>query len=130
MDILARLPDTHAGRHTQWLWSRLLAVAAGSPATEPAELAEHFAPLVFEQVSAERLSAHFAQLAPIMPRVTQLIEETNSGERYTALLGLPDGWLRYTCAVQDDEPYLLIATGFLRALDPSSYSDRRVQRAG
>src|SRR5262245_54648061 len=130
MDVLARLPDTHAGRHTDWLWSRLLAIAAGSPAPDSAELAEHFAPLVFEQVSADQLIAHFAKLAPIMPLVTGLVEEISSDERYTALLVLPNGWARYACVVQYDEPHLRIAAAWSVALDPSSYSDARVQRAG
>ena len=62
MDILARLPDTHAGRHTGWLWSRMLAMRRRFPPPDPEELAEHFAPSVFEQVPAEQLTAHFAQL--------------------------------------------------------------------
>ena len=43
---------------------------------------------------------------------------------------MPDSWLRYTCLAQDDEPHLLIGAAFLPALDPNSYSDRRVQRDG
>jgi pimeloyl-ACP methyl ester carboxylesterase len=130
MDILARTPDTHAGRHTRWLWSRLLGIAAGSPPPTPAELAEHFAPSVFQQVSADQLIALLARLAPAMPLVTKLLEETSSDERYTALLSLPTGWLRYMCLAQDDEPYLIIAAACTSALDPSSYSDQRVERDG
>ena len=130
MDILALLPETHAGRHTQWLWSRILAIAGGSPPPDPDELAQHFAPSVFEQVSAEQLIAHFAQLAPTLSFVNQLVEEASFGQRYSALLGLPNGWLRYTCLAQDDDPHLLIAASYSQALDPNSYSDQRVQCAG
>ena len=91
MDILARLPETHVGRHTHWLWSRLFAIAEGSPVPDPAELAKHFAPVVFQQISADELIARLAKIAPTMPFVAQLVEETSSGERYTALLGLPNG---------------------------------------
>lgn len=130
MDILARTPDTHAGRHTHWLWSRLLAIAAGSPPPGPAELAQHFALSVFQQVSADQLVALLARLAPAMPLVTELVAETSSDERYTALLSLPTGWLRYMCLAQDDEPHLIIAAGCTPALNPSSYSDQRVERDG
>src|SRR5262245_47562589 len=107
MDILARVPDTHPGRHTKWLWSRMLGMASASAWSNPEEFAEHFAPSVFEQVPAEQLMAHFAQLAPMMPLVTQLVEETSSSKRYSALLGLHNGWLRYSCLVDDDQPRLL-----------------------
>jgi pimeloyl-ACP methyl ester carboxylesterase len=130
MDILAPLPDTHAGRHTRWLWSRMLAIAVGGPQLDAAELADHFAPSVFDYVPAEHLVAHFAQLAPTMPLVTHLAEEPSSGQRYSALLGLPNSWLRYTCLVQDDEPHLLIEAAYSQALGPNSYSDQRVQRHG
>ncbi len=130
MDILAPLPETHAGRHTQWLWSRMLAIAGGSPPPDPEELAQHFAPSAFEQVSAEQLIAHLAHLAPVMPLVTQLVEEECSGQRYSVLLGLPNGWLRYSCLAQDDEPHLLLAAAYSQALEPNSYSDQRVQRDG
>ncbi len=113
MDLLAPLPDTHAGRHTQWLWSRMLAIAGGSPPPDPGALAEHF-----------------AQLAPTMPLVTQMVEEGSSGQRYSALLGLPNLWLRYTCLAQDDEPHLLIAAAYSHALEPNRYSDQRVQQDG
>ena len=43
MDIVSLLPDTCAGRHTAWLWSRLVAMGGGSPPPDPQELAEHFA---------------------------------------------------------------------------------------
>jgi hypothetical protein len=130
MDILAPLPDTDAGRHTRWLWWRMLGIACGSPPFDAAEMADHFAPSVFDQVPAEQLAAHFTQLAPTMPLVMHLDEETSSGQRYCALLGLSHSWLRYTCLVQDDEPHLLIETAYSQALDPNSYSDQRVQRQG
>src|SRR6266545_4883310 len=130
MDILAPLPDTHAGRHTAWLWSRMLAIAGGSPPPGPGELAAHFAPSVFEQLPAEQLIAALAQVAPALPLVTRLVEEASSDQRYTALLALPGSWLRYTCLAQDDEPHLLVAAAYLPALDPNGYSDRRVQHAG
>jgi hypothetical protein len=130
MDILAFLPDTHAGRHTAWLWSRTLAIAGGAPPPDPGELAAHFAPTVLDQVPAEQLLAVLVQLAPALPLVTRLVAEASSGRRYTALLRLPDVWLRYTCLVQDDEPHLLTGVGYLPALDPNSYADRRVQRDG
>ena len=57
MDILAPLPDTHAGLHTKWLWSRMLAITGGSKPPDLVELAEHFAPSVFEQVPVELLRA-------------------------------------------------------------------------
>ena len=130
MDILAPLPDTHAGRHTEWLWSRMLAIAGGSQPPGPEELAEHFAPSVFELVPAGQLIAHFAQLAPTMALVTRLVEEASSGHRYSALLGLPNSWLRYSCLAQDDKPHLLISAFYSQALAPDSYSDQRVQHDG
>ena len=130
MDILAPLPDTHAGRHTRWLWSRMLAIAVGGPPLDAAELADHFAPSVFEYVPAEQLVAHFAQLAPTMPLVMHLAEEGSSGQRYSSLLGLSNSWLRYTCLVQDDEPHLLVEAAYSLALDPNTYSDQRVRRDG
>ena len=98
---------------SEWLWWRMLAIARGSPPPDREELAEHFAPSVFEQVPAEQL---IAQLAPTMPLVIQLVEEASSGERYSALLVLPNLWLRYSCLAQDDEPHLLIAAAFPQAL--------------
>lgn len=130
MDILSPLPDTAAGRHTQWLWSRMLAMARGAPPPESGELAEHLAPSVFEEVSAERLVELITQIAPIMPLVTQLVEVASSEQRYTALLRLPTSWLRYTCHTQDEEPRLVVAFGYPRALDPNTYSDQRVKRDG
>jgi hypothetical protein len=35
-----------------------------------------------------------AQLAPALSLVTQLVEEASSGQCYSALLDLPDVWLR------------------------------------
>ncbi len=130
MDILALLPDTHAGRHTEWLWSRMLGIAGGSSPPNPEELAEHFAPSLFEHAPADQLFAQSAQLAPTMPLVTHMVEESSSGQRYSALLGVPDFWLRYSCLVQDDEPHLLIEAYWSLALDPNSYSDQRVQCDG
>ena len=130
MDILALLPDTRAGRHTEWLWSRMLAISRGSPPFDAKELAEHFSPSVFAQISADQLAAHFVQLAPTMTLVTRLVEEASSDQCYTALLAFPDYWLRYTCQAQDDEPQLLIEAGYSLALDPTCYSDQRVQRDG
>jgi len=130
MDILALLPDTRAGRHTEWLWSRMLAISRGSPPFDAKELAEHFAPSVFDQISAGELVAHFVKLAPTMTLVTRVVEEADSDQRYTALLALPDRWLRYTCQAQDDEPHLLIEAGYSFALDPACYSNQRVQGDG
>jgi pimeloyl-ACP methyl ester carboxylesterase len=130
MDILAQTPDTRAGRETEWLWSRMLAIARGSQPFDAKELAEHFAPSVFDQISADQLVAHFVQLAPTMALVTQLVEEVSSDQRYTALLALPNYWLRYTCQAQADEPQLLIEAGYSFALDPVRYSDQRVQGNG
>lgn len=130
MDILAQLPDTHAGRHTRWLWSWMLAVSDDFPRPAPEELAEHFAPLVFEQVPAEQLCAHFAGLARTMSLVTCWVEEANSEQCYSVLLFTADRWLRYTCYTEDDHPHLLIGAGYSQALDPRSYTDRRVQREG
>ena len=87
MDILAALPDTHAGRRTWWVWTRMLAMAGGAAPPESGELAAHFAPGVLEQVPVDQLVAHLAHLAPTMPRVTRLVEEESGAERYVALLG-------------------------------------------
>ena len=130
MDILAALPGTHAGRITRRVWTRMLAMAGGAPPPDPVELAEHFATSVLEQVPSDQLIAHFAHLAPMMARVNRLVEEESSDERYVALLGLPDSWLRYACSAQHDEPLLLLESSYLPALDPASYSDRPVQREG
>jgi pimeloyl-ACP methyl ester carboxylesterase len=108
----------------------MLAMAGGAAPPDPQELAEHFAPAIFEQVPAEQLIAAFAQLAPAMPLVTRLVEEASSDQHYGALLRLPDRWLRYACFAQDEEPHLLIAAACSPALDPNSYSDRRVERDG
>src|SRR5687768_14675657 len=116
MDILAQLPNTPAGRHTKWLWSRMLAIPSGGPAFDSAELADHFAPSVFEQVSAKQLVAHFAQLAPTMALVIRLVEELSSDQRYSALLGSPDLWLRYACLAQEDAPHLLVEAAYGQAL--------------
>lgn len=130
MDFVNRLPDTHAGRHTAWLWSQLAAMGRGSPPPDPQELAEHFAPSVFEQIPANELMTHWAQIAQFMPGVTQLKEEVSSAGRYSALVRFPDSWWRYSCLVQEDEPHLIVASYFSPALDPSSYRDRRVERGG
>jgi hypothetical protein len=130
MDILAQLPDTNAGRHTKWLWSRMLAFAGGGPALDGEEFADHFAPSVFEQVSVEQLVAHFAQLAPTMPLVSWLVEEASSDRRYSALLGLSNLWLRYACVAQENDPHLLVEAAYAEAVAPDSYSDRRVQLGG
>ena len=108
----------------------MLAISRGSPPFDAKELAEHFAPSVFDQISADQLAAHFVQLAPTMMLVTRLVEEASSDQRYTALLALPDYWLRYTCQAQVDEPQLLIEAGYSFALDPTCYSDQRVQGDG
>ncbi len=130
MDILARLPNTHAGRHTKWLWSLMLAVAEGDGQIDLEEVARHFAPSVFAHVPAADLRANWTQLAPSMSLVTELIEETNSEHCYSALLRSNEGWLRFACLVQDNEPKLLVAAYWSLALDPNCYVDRRVQRAG
>lgn len=130
MDILAALTDTYVGRHTRWFWSRMLAIADGGPPLGDTELSKHFAPSVLAHVPAQQLAIHFTQLAPIMRQVTCLIEETSSDTRYSALLALPDGWLRYTSAVEETTPHLLIEAAYSRAMAPSAYLDRSVQRDG
>lgn len=130
MDILALLPDTHAGCHTRWLWSRMLAIAGGGPSLDAAEVADHFAPSVLDHVPAEHLVAQFAQLASIMPLVTRAVEEISSSDRYSALLGLPNGWIRFTCLAQDATPHLLVEAAYSQAMEPTAYSDRRVRRDG
>jgi pimeloyl-ACP methyl ester carboxylesterase len=130
MDILAPLPDTHAGRHTKWLWSRILDGEAGVPPLDASELAGYFAPLVFDTVPAADLAAHYAQLGSTLSRVTQVLEETSSGLCYSALLAIPDFWMRYTCLAQDTPPHLLTGAAFSQALEPGTYSDRRIRREG
>lgn len=130
MDILAALPDTDVGRHTRWLWSRMLDIAGGGTPFTAAELAEHFAVSVLDRIPAEHLAANFTQLASTMPRVTRLIEETHSGGRYSALLALPDRWVRYTGAAEDTMPHLLVGAAYSQAMDPNTYSDRRIRRDG
>jgi pimeloyl-ACP methyl ester carboxylesterase len=131
MNILDLLPDSHAGRHTKWLWSRMLAMEAGArPSLDPAEVADHFAPSVLDHVPAEHLVAYFSQLASAIPVVTQLIQETSTSERYSALLATPTQWLRYRCLTQATAPHLLIEAAYALALEPTAYSDRRIQRDG
>jgi len=130
VDLLAQLPDTYAGRHTRWLWSRMLAIAAGSPPIEAEEVVEHFAPEVIEHVPVEQLIDHWVQLAGAMAQVHRLVEEANSSHRYSALLGTSDVWMRYTCAVQVDDPHRVVSAYWSPALDPSRYVDRRVRRKG
>ena len=137
MDVLASLPDTRAGHHTKWLWSWILGVASGSGPPDSAELANRFDPWILEQVSAEQPVVHYAQLAPMMTLVTQLIEEVSCEERYSALLRytrrmaalfMPSGRQRFAPDYRGglhagDEPGLL-----LRSASQSQWSRRAPPR--
>jgi hypothetical protein len=79
----------------------MLGIAEGCPPPNPEELAEHFAPSFFKRVPADQLLVQWTQLAPTMLRVTHMVEESSSDQYYFALLGSPDGWLRYSCIAQD-----------------------------
>jgi hypothetical protein len=108
----------------------MLAIAGGGPPLDAAELADHFAPSLLDHVPAQHLVAHFAQLASTMPLVTRVVEETSSRDRYSALLALPDLWVRYTCLAQDTTPHLLVEAAYSQAMEPTTYSDRRIRRNG
>lgn len=126
--VLDVLPQTPAGKRAEWVWQRVLAIAAGTAIPNRSELEEHYGQEWLDEVSMDE---SFARMASMAKGMCDVHGEPAAADEVRFVIGLANGKAqRFRCVVAQTAPHRIVHQVFSPAMSTASYVDRVIERSG